>query len=223
MFADRKDAGFHLACKLFGCEILAKADSSRLLVLSIPRGGVVVGQVVARLLDCDHAIIAVKKIGFPGFEELAVGAIAEDSPITLDNALLTENDLTDADIEPQILQTKARIDQCIQLFRQGAPLELGGRVVILVDDGIATGETMKAAIDWIQSRHEICKLQALIVAVPLASQAMVKQLIGLVDAVVCVLTPKRLGAVGQFYHHFEQVSDEQVLDLLGIKQEAAAI
>jgi predicted phosphoribosyltransferase len=92
-------------------------------------------------------------------------------------------------------------------------------MVILVDDGIATGETMKAAIHWVKSNCEASKPCAIIVDVPVASQAMVKQLTKLVDAVVCDLIPKHLHAVGQFYRHFEPVSDEQVLELLHTDQQ----
>jgi putative phosphoribosyl transferase len=98
MFTDRKDAGFHLAEELLNTPAKIQADKSHLLVLSIPRGGVDVGHVVARGLDCDHDVIAAKKIGFPGFEEMAVGAIVEDGPINLDTDLLTQNDLTEADV-----------------------------------------------------------------------------------------------------------------------------
>lgn len=222
MFTDRKDAGLQLAEELLGNPVITRADRSRLLVLSIPRGGVVVGQAVAQALNCDHNVIVVKKIGFPGFEEMAIGAIAEDGPVILNRSVLAQNDLTSEGVEPEILHTKTRVARGIQLFRQGRPLDVGGKVVILVDDGIATGETMKAAIRWVKSKPGEARPRNVIVAVPVCSDTTIRRLAALVDAVVCLLVPRQFFAVGQFYRHFEQVTDEQVLEILGFNQPSPA-
>ena len=173
-----------------------------------------VGQVVAQVLDCDHNVIIVKKVGSPGNEEMAVGAIAEDGPVTLDDRVQAENDFTEAELKAQILRTKARVDYGLRLFRRGEPLDLSGRLVILVDDGIATGETMKAALRWVQSNGGRNKPLGVIVAAPVCPQHTADELADYADAVVFVLEPRGFLAVGQFYRHFEQVSDDQVLDLL---------
>ncbi len=222
MFTDRQDAGFQLAEELLDTPAVTQADRSSLLVLSIPRGGVVVGQAAAQVLNCDHNVIVVKKIGFPGFEEMAVGAIAEDGPVILNDPVLAQNDLTREGIEPEILHTKARVARGIQLFRQGKPLQVGGKIVILIDDGIATGETMKAAIRWVKSKPGNARPQGVVVAVPVCSHVMVKRLAALVDALVCILAPHQFIAVGQFYRHFEQVTDEHVLKILGFNETASA-
>lgn len=214
MFRDRKDAGAQLADRLLTDPTIAQTDRSQLLVLSIPRGGVVVGQAIARILGCEHNIIAVKKIGFPGFEEMAIGAIAEDGPANLDYGVVAHSDLTEASLDTQIIQTKARVDHCVELFRQGGPLDIGGRLVILVDDGIATGETMKAAIRWVRSKTGAAAGQGVVVAVPVCPPVTVRKLKGLADTVICLHTPRRFHAVGQFYQRFDQVSDEQVLEIL---------
>jgi predicted phosphoribosyltransferase len=220
MFTDRKDAGFQLAEKILATPLITQTDRSRLLVLSIPRGGVVVGAAVAKALNCDHHVIIVKKIGFPGHEEMAVGAVAEDSLADINYPLLVRYDLSEADIQSQVLETTARVKQGIQLFRHGQSLDLTDRLAILVDDGIATGETMQAAIRWIKSRPEHCKAQGLIVGVPVCSVGAVHKLARWVDAFVYVLAPRQFVAVGQFYHHFDQVSDEQVLEILRNKKAA---
>ncbi|HLV33935.1 MAG TPA: phosphoribosyltransferase family protein [Spirillospora sp.] len=214
MFRDRKDAGAQLADRLLTDPTIAQTDGSHLLVLSIPRGGVVVGEAIARTLGCEHNIIAVKKIGFPGFEEMAIGAIAEDGPPHLDYNIVVYSNLTEASLDRQITQTRERVDECIELFRQGEPLDIGGRLVILVDDGIATGETMKAAIRWVKSKIGAAAGQGVVVAVPVCPPATVKKLKALADTVICLRTPRRFHAVGQFYQRFDQVSDEQVLEIL---------
>jgi putative phosphoribosyl transferase len=220
MFIDRKDAGFKLAEKLLAAPLIKQADPSQLLVLSIPRGGVVVGEAVADALNCNHCVIIVKKIGCPGNEEMAVGAIAEDSLTNINYPFLVRNDLTEADIQPQVLKTTSRVRQEIQIFRSGQPLEINNKLVVLVDDGIATGETILTAIRWIKARQG--KAQGLIVGVPVCPLNTSHKLARLVDALVYVLAPQAFIAVGQFYRHFEQVSDDQVLEILH-KQRSAHI
>jgi predicted phosphoribosyltransferase len=214
VFTNREEAAHQLASKLLLTPAIRQAEPSDLLVLSIPRGGVIVGQAAAQALRCDHNVIIVKKIGFPGAEELAVGAIAEDGLMILDRAMLAWNRLTPHDIKPQIDQARAKVGRYIHLFRQGKPLNVCDKIVILVDDGVATGESMKAAIKWIRSKPAEEAARRLIVAVPVGSPSTVSQLARLVDEVICLLKPASFQAVGQFYRHFEQVSDSEVLDIL---------
>jgi predicted phosphoribosyltransferase len=128
--------------------------------------------------------------------------------------MLAQNDLSEAAVMPQILRAKARVERYVQRFRQGQPLDIGGRLVILTDDGIATGETMKAAIRWVKSKQGAQAAQGIVVAVPVSTRPMEKEVTALVDALVCPLVPRRFFAVGQFYYRFEQVSDAQVLEAL---------
>jgi putative phosphoribosyl transferase len=212
MFTDREEAGLQLARKLLLTPAIQQIDRTHLLVLSIPRGGVVIGQIVAQALGCQHNIVVVKKIGFPGSEELAVGAIAEDGPIVVNRPMLAEYRLTMRDLERPIARTRAKVDRYIHLFRRGEPLDLVGKTVILVDDGIATGETLKAAVRWVSAKTSATA--RIIVAVPVCSPSTAEEVAHLVDDVVCVLIPRDFFAVGQFYVHFEQVNDRQVLDIL---------
>jgi putative phosphoribosyl transferase len=214
VFTDRKEAGLQLANKLVHRPSIQQTDRSHLLVLSIPRGGVIVGQAVAQALHCAHNVVIVKKIGFPGAEELAVGAIAEDGFMVLNQVMLAWNRLTAHNLEPQIEQAKAKVARYIHLFRQGKPLDIGGKTVILVDDGIATGETVKAAVRWIKSKTGVEAAQRLIAAIPVSSPSTLRSVTKLVDEVVCILKPTHFYAVGQFYLHFEQVNDSEVLDAL---------
>ena len=218
MFVDRVDAGVHLAEELNAKPVIAEATPSDLLVLSIPRGGVVVGQAVAQGLGCTHDVIVVRKIGFPSYDELAVGAVAEDGPIFLNNAMLAQNQLNEADLTAQVLRARSRVSHYIHLFRANKPLELADKLVILVDDGVATGETMKAAIRWVESRRETSAIRGVLVAVPVCSLAVSGDMAKLVDDFVCLYTPRRFYAVGQFYRQFEQVSDREVLALLYSQQ-----
>lgn len=214
MFVNRKEAGLQLASRLQHTPSIQRTAQSRLLVLSIPRGGVVVGQAVAQTLDCEHGVVIVKKIAFPGQEELAVGAIAEDGLMVLNRPLLAWNHLTGYDIEPQIERARVKVARYIQLFRQGSALDIGGKTIILVDDGAATGETLKAAVRWIRSKAGADAAQRLIIAVPVGSRSTIRSLAEQADEVICLLIPAHFEAVGQFYLHFEQVSDSEVLDIL---------
>jgi predicted phosphoribosyltransferase len=212
MFTDRKEAGLQLARKLLLTPAIQQMDRTQLLVLSIPRGGVIVGQIVAQALGCQHNVVVVKKIGFPGSEELAVGAIAEDGPVVLNRPMLAEYGLTMRDLERPIARTRAKVDRYIHLFRRGESLNLFGKTAILVDDGIATGETLKAAVRWVSTKASATA--RIIVAAPVCSPGTAEEIAHLVDDVVCVLIPRDFFAVGQFYIHFEQVSDQEVLDIL---------
>lgn len=214
VLVDRYNAGEQLAAKLLRERWIKKVRKDELLVLSIPRGGVVVGAAIAQHLRCVHEIVAVKKIGFPGQQELAIGAIAEDGAIALSWHIAIRFSQPTEEDNDYLTQTiegvKTQIETYIQKFRQGRTLDLQSKTVIIVDDGIATGETMKAAVLW--SRAQLAK--KVIVAAPVASSRAAKELQKLVDKFIYLAVPKHFWGVGQFYCYFEQVSDEEVLAYL---------
>lgn len=211
-FMDRLEAGEKLAEKLPG-----KFD----LVLAIPRGGVVVGQVVADRLGLPLRIVVTKKVGAPGQEELAVGAMGPDGRVVWDEELIARLGINKADLATQIKNAKLKIKNYLKKFEKVRPCsiagsDLNGKTVILVDDGVATGSTMEAAIEWL--RHKCQMLNAkcqIIVAVPVCAREAYEKLQGLADEVVCLSVPEDFGAVGQFYEHFPQVTDEEVVSILG--------
>lgn len=214
LFTDRIDAGRKLASRLSDHPVIQQADKADLLVLSIPRGGVVIGDAVAKILGCPHEVIVIKKIGFPGHEELAIGAIAEDEALLLNHEILNRYRFSFAEIEPVISRAKAKVQHYITVFREGRALDVAGKIVIVVDDGIATGETVKAAIRWLDARGSQDAPQQIIIAVPVCSRSTARDLRGLVDHVVCLDTPTNFFAVSQFYMQFEQVDDAEVLNIL---------
>lgn len=214
LFTDRIDAGQRLVSRLLDYPVISQADKRDLLVLSIPRGGVVIGDAVAKALGCRHEVIVVKKIGFPGHEELAVGAIAEDEALLLNPEILNQYRFSFAELEPVVDRAKAKVQHYIALFREGRALDVAGKIAVLVDDGVATGETMKAAIRWLDGRGSQDAPLQIVVAVPVCSRSTARELRGLVDYLVCLDTPANFFAVSQFYMHFEQVDDAEVCGLM---------
>lgn len=220
-FVDRTEAGEKLAAKLLADPTIKSASKDELLVLSIPRGGVVVGAAIAQSLGCAHDVIVAKKIGFPGHQELAIGAMAEDGTTVLDPSLaLWSHEEEDNYLKREMEQTQAKIAAYILKFRRGRPLVVQSKIVIVVDDGIATGETMKSAVKWLTSREPEQCPKKIIVAVPVCAPRTVPDLEDMVDTLVCLAIPKGFLAVGQFYWNFEQVSDEDVVQVL--KQQEVA-
>ncbi len=214
LYVDRSEAGEKLAANVVDEPLIKDAGAGELLVLSIPRGGVVVGAAVARTLQFAHDVIVVKKIGYPGYEEMAIGAIAEDGLMVLNRSFPERSSINSEYIGQETERSKAKIDGYIRKFRQGRVLDVHGKIVILVDDGIATGETMKAAVLWLTSQSPAQRPKKTVIAVPVCSQSAAEELEKLVDAFICLAKPERFWAVGQFYWDFDPVSDEQVLAFL---------
>jgi predicted phosphoribosyltransferase len=219
VFQNRQEAGILLAGTLRAHPLVTQAGR-RLLALSIPRGGVVVGAAVAESLGCDHDVIVVKKIGFPGQTEFAAGAVAEDGPAYLNEEVVgpyRADSYFMRELNAQTASARLKIAQQIADFRQGRRLVVAGRTVIVIDDGIATGETAKAAVRWLHARHP----DAVIVAAPVCSPQSFHELTQLGANVICVLTPRDFYAVGQFYREFEQVSDDEVRRILVRQRQSA--
>jgi predicted phosphoribosyltransferase len=203
MFQDRMDAGRRLAKALSGY----KGRSP--VVLALPRGGVPVAAEVAAALDAPLDLILVRKIGVPAQPELAMGAVVDGAaPIVVRNEEVIEFSGTTADeFDAVCARELAEIERRRQLYiGERARAEIAGQVVIVVDDGIATGATTRAALQAIRNR----KPKELVLAVPVAPPDTIKQLRQEVDDLICLETPELFGAIGYFYRDFRQVSDEEV-------------
>jgi predicted phosphoribosyltransferase len=205
MFRDREDAGRRLAAELKG-RILWDP-----LVLAIPRGGVVVGAVLARELDADLDVVLARKLRAPNHPELALGAVSEAGAVYLNH----RGEGLAGRLEHYLAEERrhqfAEIARRKELFRAvRPPAPVAGRSVIVTDDGIATGATMMAALKVVRAQHP----HEVIVAVPVASPDRLEEVRGWCDETVCLLTPQWFWAVGQFYENFSQVEDEEVVKLL---------
>jgi len=213
LFVNRTEAGEKLAAELLTEPLVTETPKEKLLVLSIPRGGVVVGAATAQILDCSHQVVVVKKIGFPGHKEMAIGALAEDGTIVLNRHITGASGL-DAHIKQTKAQLQVQIAAYIDKFRQGRPLDLPGKTVIIVDDGVATGETMKAAVTWLKSKERAERPEHVLAAAPVCSPPAAAALGKIADKLVCVAIPQQFWAVGQFYWDFDQINDDEVLEYL---------
>ncbi len=205
IFADRRDAGQALA------QALAHSDRFDPVVLALPRGGVPVAAEVARALSAPLDVFLVRKLGVPGHEELAFGAIAEGGVRVLNDAIVRVAGLTRAEIERVAIDESRELERRAHAYRgDREPLELEGREIVLVDDGLATGATMRAAVRALR----VLEPGRVVVAVPVASDEACELLSSEADEVVCVSTPRPFRGVGAWYADFPQTSDEEVTSLL---------
>ena len=207
MFNNRTDAGQQLA------SALEQLTPSRPLVLALPRGGVVIGAEVARRLACPLDVLLVKKLRAPGNPELALGAVCEEATPFINEGIVRATGADKPYIEMEITRRRYEMGEQRRRYRatkrRVAP---AGMTVIIVDDGLATGATMIAAVQAIGLETP----QRLIVAVPVAAPQAVESIGEMkeVDEILCLLTPKSFGGVGQFYRNFTQVTDGEVVDIL---------
>jgi putative phosphoribosyl transferase len=205
-FDNRQQAGELLATKL-----TMYADRPEVLVLALPRGGVPVGFALARALHVALNIFLVRKLGVPGHEELAMGAIASGGVRVLNTEVIQLLHISDDLIDLVTTKEQKEIDRREHLYRDGRPApSIYGRTVILVDDGLATGSTMRAAVAAVR-HHQPARL---VVAVPTAASETCAELQIEADEVVCATTPEPFYAVGFWYADFTQVTDMEVRDLL---------
>ncbi len=206
IYKDRKDAGLQLASRLTKYK-----DREDVLVLALPRGGVVIGYEVAKALNCLLDIIIIRKIGFPGQSELAIGAVSETGAVVLNEDIISTYTVSKEYIEEEISRQKKEISRRITLYRSGKGIPpLDGKIIILVDDGVATGATIKAAISTLKKE----KIVRLVAALPVSSKDAEEEIKKTVDEWVCPETPVDFAAVGNYYQDFIQVSDEEVVELL---------
>ena len=204
-FNDRVDAGKRLASEL------ADFKGKDALVLAIPRGGVVVGYEIAKALNLPLDVIIPRKIGAPDNPELAIGAVTEDGTTILDKSLIAYIGVPQYYIEEESERQRQEIQRRLKVYRQNEPYpNLKGRNVIIVDDGIATGSTMKAALASVKNRGA----KSVTIAIPVGPPSTIGELEKIADRVVCPYTPEYFQAIGQFYSDFGQTTDEEVIDLL---------
>jgi putative phosphoribosyl transferase len=206
-FADRGEAGRRLADKLMHLK------DRQPVVLALPRGGVAVGFEIARALDAPLDIVLVRKIGVPWQPELALGAVTDGTSheTFIDRDLATSLNVPESYIEEETVRQLEEIERRRKSYSQGRPaLGVGGRTAILVDDGIATGSTMRVALRAVRRRGPA----RLVLAVPVAPPDTFAVLRDGADEAVCLETPARLEAIGFYYRDFHQMSDAEVTDLL---------
>jgi putative phosphoribosyl transferase len=204
-FPDRSKAGQLLAQKLAGY-----ADNPDVVVFALPRGGVPVGFQVARALNVPLDIIIVRKLGVPDHEELAMGAIASGDVRVLNHDTIDWMQIPNFVIDRVTEMEKTELQRRELAYRGTAsPLDPAGKIVILVDDGVATGSTMRAAVAVVRSRGP----QRVVIAVPTAPVSTAKELRNLADDFISIITPDAFVGVGQWYDDFRQVSDEVTRDL----------
>jgi putative phosphoribosyl transferase len=212
MFRDRRHAG-----RLLGERVRA-LGLSRPIVLGLPRGGVVVAAEVARALGAPLDVLVVRKLGAPGNPELGVGAIAEGGVSVLNESLIARLGVRPRDLEAVTQREARELERRTAAYRRGrAPLELGGGTAVVVDDGLATGYTARAAVAAARRRGA----SSVVLAVPVAAPETVREFAPLVEAVVCVEMPEFLYAVGASYADFSQTRDEEVERLLAAVPAAA--
>jgi len=206
IFMNREDAGRQLAAQL-----RAYANSEDVIVLGIPRGGVPVAFEIANALHVPQDILLSRKLGVPGQEELAFGAIAAGDGRFLDEAIIEAAGISADQVEQITRATRTKLEERAKLYRGARPpLHVEGRTVILVDDGIATGASIYAAIHALRQMNP----KRLIIAAPVAPRSTCDWLRNKVDELVVLYSPQDFYAVGQFYRRFSQVSDVEVVDLL---------
>jgi len=211
LFNDRRDAGKTLARRL------AAMDIDNPIVLGIPRGGVVVAHEIARALKAPLDVSIPRKIGAPHNPELAIGAVAQDGALVIDKALVRMLGVSEDYLEKEAERQRAEIERRLSLYRRDRPaVDVSAGSAILADDGIATGATVMASLRGLRSLDPA----RVILAVPVAPPDTLERLAGEADDIVCLASPEPFYAVGQFYRHFEQVTDEEVVALMG--QETAA-
>lgn len=209
-FKNRSEAGRFLAEQLS-----AYANRPDTLVLALPRGGVPVAYEVAKALGAPLDVFQVRKLGLPGHEELAMGAIATGGVRVRNPEVVEYLRIPDEVIDEVTARERRELERRERLYREGRPaLSPRGRVVILVDDGLATGSTMRAAILALRQQQPA----SIVVAVPVAAKQTCEELRAVADEVVCAVTPDPFYAVGLWYEDFAQTTDEEVRELLALAE-----
>ncbi|MCD6025973.1 MAG: phosphoribosyl transferase [Solimicrobium sp.] len=205
-FSDRREAGQTLAKRLSYL-----AGTPNLIVLALPRGGLPIGVEVARALEAPLDIFLVRKLGAPTHKEFAIGALAENGVRFINHQAVNELGLSETCIEQITTEEEQELQRRRRLYRgHNLPPEVSGRTVIIVDDGLATGATMKVAVKALRNQHP----KKIVAAVPVGAVDTCEELKQLVDELVCLETPEPFRAVGLWYQYFPQLSDADVIRLL---------
>ena len=209
-FKNRTEAGQHLAKRL-----LDYANRQDVVVLALPRGGVPVAYPIAKALQAPLDLCLVRKLGVPGHKELAMGAIAPGGIRVLNQRVLSEFRVSPKQIEAVAAQERKELERRDRTYRGQRPPPLVQQCsIILVDDGLATGSTMRAAVEALQQQHPY----TITVAVPVAPANICHQLQAMVEQCVCLLTPDPLYAIGNWYEDFSQTTDAEVCELLAAQE-----
>jgi putative phosphoribosyl transferase len=205
-FHDRREAGRVLAAAL-----KEHAGRNDVVVLALPRGGVPVAYEVAAALAAPLEVFLVRKLGTPGHRELAMGAIASGGIRVLNDEVIRWLGIRPEQVDAVVREEQRELERRQAAYLEGrAPAHLEGRIVILVDDGLATGSTMRAAVQAVRQMNP----QRIIVAVPVGAPDTCRELAAVADEVICARMPEPFSAVGQWYANFDQTSDEEVMDLI---------
>jgi putative phosphoribosyl transferase len=211
IFRDRREAGAALAEKL-----VKYADRKDVIVIALPRGGVATGLEIAKRLNCPLDVLIVRKIGYPGQPELAIGAVAETGAVVLNEEIISMGRISKDYIDRESEEKKKEIERRKELYRGGADIpEMKGKTVIVVDDGVATGATMKSAISAVKAEGP----GKTVVALPVASVEARESIGAMVDEMLCLQAPPDFMAVGAYYEDFRQVTDDEVVEMLGRSRE----
>jgi len=209
-FRNREEAAKDLAKELL------KYQGKKTVILAIPRGGVILGYEIAKQLNALLDLIIPRKIGAPGNPELAIGAVTEDGTTIMNHLLVSKLSISQEYIELEKEQQIKEIKRRIKTYRDNCPPpNLEAKTIILVDDGIATGATMKAAIKSIRKQNP----STIVVATPVAPPNTIRDLKKEVDKLICLVSYEPFFAIGQFYEEFNQVSDDEVISLLKLAKE----
>lgn len=204
-FVDRRHAGRLLA------NLVADARPENPVVLALPRGGVPVGFEVSQALHCPLDVLVVKKVGVPGQPELAMGAVGEDDATIVHRRVVAAVGVSDADLEVSIGQARMDLEEAVRRYRpEKPPEEIEDRTAVIVDDGLATGSSARAAVEVARARGA----GAVWLVVPVAPASTVAEMAGLVDQLVIFQQPRRFIAVGNWYQDFRQTTDSEVVSML---------
>jgi predicted phosphoribosyltransferase len=206
IFKDRVDAGEKLAVKLQKFK-----NQPNTIILGLPRGGVVMAGVVAKKLHLPLDIVVPRKISAPENHEFAIGAITLDGQMMMDEKIISSYDIGQEYIDQEIVKEKKEAVRRLNIYRGDRPtLDLKNKIAIIIDDGIATGATMRVAIKFVKANHA----RKIIVAVPVCASDTLEIIKKEVDEIICLYTPYFFGAVGEFYKEFEQTEDEEVVKIM---------
>jgi predicted phosphoribosyltransferase len=205
-YEDRRHAG-----TVLGAELAHLKGRNDVVVLALPRGGVPVAHEVARALAAPLDVFLVRKLGVPGQRELAMGAIASGGIRVLNEDVVSMYGLPETVIDRVAREEQEELERCERAYRdRRAAVELAGRVVLLVDDGLATGASMKAAVEAVRAHHPA----RIVVAVPVGARETCRDFAGVADEIVCARAPEYFSAVGSWYRDFSQTTDDEVRQLL---------
>src|ERR687891_1118 len=214
-FQSRMDAGHKIAERLFGLklDLFGESGNKDIVILAVPRGGIIIGDIVASELAARLDVVVSRKIGAPNNPELAIGAVMPDGSYFLNQEIVDMLKVPQEYIDMQVVTQKKEIERRLTSYRGKKEYdnEFGDNIVILVDDGVATGATILASANWIKNKQQCKKL---IIAVPVAPSSILVNLNEVADDVLVLFAPKDFMAVGAFYHEFSQIGDDEVKGIM---------